>query len=131
MNILFYDGDCILCNRFINFLITNNKNSNLYFISQRCDNGKKLMKKYKINISEEYSTIYLVLDGIIYNKSNAILKSISKINWLFKIVCIPFYLIPKTLRDFFYLIISKYRRKIITKNICYNYKPEIKKYLID
>lgn len=128
---IFYDGDCIFCNRFINFLITNNKNSNFYFISQRSDNGKHLMRKNHINVSEEYSTIYLLLDGIIYDKSNAILKSISKINWLFYIACIPFYFIPKIIRDFFYSIFSKYRKKIITKHVCYNYKPEIKKYIIN
>jgi predicted DCC family thiol-disulfide oxidoreductase YuxK len=56
-------------------------------------------------------TFYLFKEGVLYDKSTAALRLIPYLRWYFN-VFLPFWMVPKVLRDFVYNIISKYRYRL-------------------
>ena len=66
--IILYDSKCILCNRYIHFIIKNDINEIFYFTSIYNNTGKKIINDYKINTNLD--------DTIIFAPSYANLKAI-------------------------------------------------------
>ena len=118
--ILYYDGQCVLCNKSIRFII---------------DRDRK--NQFKIGLLDEYKnvrkqdTIVLVYKGIKYDYSNAVIKSLVLIGGIYKLAFLLF-IFPKTLRDFVYKIIAKNRYKWFGKHdTCPMFPEEMKKRLIN
>lgn len=118
--ILYYDGKCVLCNKSIRFIIDRDR-KNQFKIG--------LIDEYK-NVRKEDSII-LVHNGIKYNYSNAVIKSLILIGGIYKFAILLF-IFPKSLRDFAYKIIAKNRYRWFGKqNTCPIFPEEWKKRLID
>src|SRR5260370_28633400 len=70
-NILFYDGDCALCNRSVQFIVKHEKeNSNLLFCSLQSGFAKTELAKYHYNFSR-LDTMVLLEENSIHLKSGA------------------------------------------------------------
>lgn len=105
-NIVFFDGYCVLCNGFVDFLIRKDKNNNLRFASLQGTTAKKKLKPD--HISKLDSIVFLTKQGQVFFKSQAvlhILNSLGGIWTVFKILNI----IPGFLSDFVYDIIANNR----------------------
>jgi|TARA_B110000908_G_scaffold170053_1_gene228572 predicted DCC family thiol-disulfide oxidoreductase YuxK len=106
-NIIIYDGVCNLCDSFVLFVIDRDKNNKFIFTSLQDDYAKELLKKTNKNFGD---SILLYSNGIIYNKSNAVIR-------IFKELGFPYYMlkftliIPKFLRDTMYAFVAKNRYK--------------------
>tara|TARA_Y100000996_G_scaffold388820_1_gene348724 strand:- start:57 stop:461 length:405 start_codon:yes stop_codon:yes gene_type:complete len=108
--IIIYDGVCVLCNKFIIWILNRDK-TNLFNISSLESNftEKNFPELKKID-----SVAVIKRDGKILQKSKAvnyILKSINKLILLRVILNI----LPFTISNFFYDIIAKIRYKIFGK----------------
>lgn len=117
--ILYYDGLCVLCNKSIRFLI-----------------AKDRKNQFKIGLLEAFKdedkpdSVVLVHEGIKYNYSNAIIKSLILIGGIYKFAAILF-IFPKSLRDFVYKMIARNRYKWFGKhNSCPSFPEEWKTRLI-
>ena len=107
MNILLYDGKCSLCNKAVLFILKNEKNSKIKFASLQSIKGKEILTKY--NLSENYrSSIIFVSNNLCFKKSDAVIEIMTFLKSPWKLLIIIKF-IPKSIRDFFYSIISKYR----------------------
>ncbi|WP_208586424.1 thiol-disulfide oxidoreductase DCC family protein [Gracilibacillus suaedae] len=109
MVILVYDGECNFCSKFIKFLLKINKNSSLRVTSF----NSKWYNEFTIKngIKDNVDSIILINSNRMYVYSDAILHVIVQANKLF----IPLFIlkiIPKPIRDFFYKIVAKYRKKL-------------------
>ena len=113
-SIILYDSKCILCNRYIRFIIRNDINENFYFTSIYNNTGKKIINDYKINTNLD-DTIILYQENSIYKRSDAVLRTIKKLKFPINTIWI-FYLIPRFIRDSIYKLISKNRYKMFGKN---------------
>jgi predicted DCC family thiol-disulfide oxidoreductase YuxK len=127
-NILFYDGDCALCNRCVRYVTTHEKNNELFFSSLQSDYAKQLLAKYNYNFSN-LSTLVLVLDGKIFYKSDAALN-LSKFlkppySW-----ALALKIFPRFLRNAVYDIIARNRKKWWKKEFCFLPTLEMKKRFI-
>lgn len=112
MKIIMFDGVCNLCNSTINFIIDKDKNNEFKFTSLQSNYADVFFKDNKLE--KDLSTIILVENDKIYDKSTAILKifqSLKGYRWM-KL----FFLFPKFIRDAVYKIISKNRYFIYGKN---------------
>ena len=102
-NIVFFDGYCILCNSFIDFLFRSDKGQKLFFGPLQSKASLNIF--YKLGYSAEEMS---KLDSLVYLKKQRIkLKSDAILCLLFDLGCIYrasviFYLVPKVLRDFVY-----------------------------
>ena len=97
--ILYFDGNCVLCNQSMRFLISRDK--------------QKIFKIGFIQSLErelEFDSIILSINANEYTHSTAIIKSLILLGGIYKLAWILF-IIPKTIRDFIYKRIAKHRYK--------------------
>jgi predicted DCC family thiol-disulfide oxidoreductase YuxK len=111
--ILIFDGICLLCNSSVNFLYGKVKNRNYKFIASQSDEGKEIITKYQLDDLPS-KTIVLIKDGIIFIKSRALLEVADDMPLIWRMFKV-FKIIPLSLRDYFYDLISKYRYTIFGK----------------
>jgi predicted DCC family thiol-disulfide oxidoreductase YuxK len=109
---VFYDGDCGVCNSFIQFLLKNSRH--IKFSALQSDFALR-------NLSQEYirdlNTIVIIKNGEILDKSDAIIEIYKELDGIYPIVsCCK--IIPKMVRDHFYQLFSNNRLKLGTKSTC-------------
>jgi predicted DCC family thiol-disulfide oxidoreductase YuxK len=106
-NIIFFDGQCNLCNKFVQLCIAKDTKNKLTF----CSLQNPVANNY---IAQEF-----ISNNKIYQKSDAALHIIKTIHWGFGL---PYYFIyiPKFIRDFVYDWIAKNRYKWFGKqDVCW------------
>lgn len=115
-NIIFFDGECLLCNRFAVFILRINWNKSIRLALL---NGKTAQNLFSVNPEKLINeTVIYYKEGIFYYKSSAIIEIFYEANILLKFFKI-FYLVPKGIRDMFYDFIARNRKKIfVSKKIC-------------
>ena len=113
--ILFYDGDCALCNRVVTFILNHEKDSKILFSALDTAAANEFLSKHP-SYKREEDTVYFFDGNQLYRKSTAVLKLLPflkgyvfvlRLGWLF----------PKGLRDKIYDEIAKRRQRIVKKCI--------------
>ena len=108
--ILFYDGDCPLCNRVVTFILTHEKDSKILFSALDTVVANEILSKQP-SYKREEDTVYFFDGNQLYSKSTAVLKLLPflkgylfvlRLGWLF----------PKGLRDKMYDEVAKRRQRI-------------------
>ena len=107
--IILFDGVCNLCNTSVQFIIKRDSKKNFMFSSLQSDAGQAILLQNNLE-NLDFDTIILLEDGIVYDKSTAILKIIRRLSGFYKFGYI-FIMVPKFIRDFVYKIIAKNRYK--------------------
>jgi len=127
-NILFYDGECALCNRCVQYIIKHEKGEELLFCSLQSDFAKQELEKYHYDFGLT-NTLVLIKDNKAYFKSDAalILQKFLKepYSWLY-----AFTIFPKFFRDWVYDIVSRNRKKWFKKQFCFMPDEKLKKRFI-
>lgn len=104
--IIFYDGYCPLCNKFVSFLHSIDKDQKFEFISRYGDEAKK----YK---ASEIDSIILVDGELIYYKSQAVLKIGTELGYPYKMVNI-FKVFPQKWLNTLYDFVARNRSRWIS-----------------
>ncbi len=123
-DIIMFDGVCNLCNGFVKFIISRDKQNRYRFVYLQSPVAAELLRKY--GISEKLKTIILIENGKVYDRSTAALRIARHLDrgwsWMY-----GFIIIPKFIRDGFYRLIAKYRYRWFGKKThCMIPTPEIK-----
>ncbi|MBR7798329.1 MAG: thiol-disulfide oxidoreductase DCC family protein [Bacillota bacterium] len=115
MVILVYDGECNFCSNFIKFLLKINKNKSLRITSfnSKWYNDFKMENQIRDNVD----SIILINSNKMYIYSDAILHVIAQANKLFFPILI-LKIVPKPIRNFFYKLVAKYRKRISKQIKC-------------
>ncbi len=113
--IIFFDGVCNLCNSSVQFILKRDKNELFLFSSLQSDASKEILLQYKLE-NLELSTIILLEDGKIYQKSTAILRILKKLPGIYSLGYAGI-IIPKFIRDPIYSFIAKRRYKWFGKQV--------------
>jgi len=111
--IVLFDGVCNLCIGSVKFIIKNDTNDNFRLAAIQSPEGKKIIKKFSIDI-EKIDSIVLVKKNKIKYRSSAVLFILGNLNTFWKFLFI-FYLIPSPIRDFFYRFVARNRYSIFGK----------------
>ena len=120
--IIFYDGDCGLCNRFIIWVLERDHNKQFKFCSLQSDFAQSFLNKHGIHI--QMNTMYVGTTQTIYKKSNAALFIFKHLYPRLEFVFLLCQIAPQFLRDFFYSIVVKNRHQIFRSKSCPLMKPE-------
>ncbi len=108
MSIVFFDGTCTLCNRFVDFIILRDRHRVFHLASLQGETAKSVLPEIP---APSPGTIVLYDHGQIDTKSAAVLKIFAQLpgfwSWL---AC--FKVLPKRFRDGLYDFIAKNRYKI-------------------
>ena len=104
--IIFYDGLCAMCNRFIRILITLDKKEKFLLAPLQGKNGKILQKKFSKELKGIDSVIFY--NKKVYTKSSAVINILSELGGIYKLAYI-FYIIPSFISDSIYDYIARNR----------------------
>lgn len=127
--IIIFDGDCLLCNSFVRLLINLDVKKKFYFISSTSEYFSNNLAH--LNISEPDKTVFLLSDGELYSKSEAVLKILSGLPKPVKYFYY-FRFIPEGMRDYIYDLIARYRKRIFgSKNYCVFMTVEERKRILE
>lgn len=109
MIVVFYDGDCGLCQRLIQFLLKADKKKILNFAPL----GGKNYRRIYGDEQRSFTTLILNYDGKTFEKSSAVLKLCLLLGGAYKLLYF-FVIVPGFIRDALYDFIA-FRRKRICK----------------
>ncbi|XDD52012.1 thiol-disulfide oxidoreductase DCC family protein [Leptospira sp. WS92.C1] len=124
-SIVFFDGVCNLCNSTVLFFIDRNPKNNLRFASLQSGAAQALLGK-KIGLGEFPSSVLLLENGILYQKSDAVLNISKYLSFPWNIFFL-FRLVPRFLRDIVYDWIAKNRYRWFGKlEVCRIPSPNLK-----
>lgn len=112
MNIVFFDGYCGLCNTIVDFLMRIDRSDKLKFASLQGETARQCLGES--NKIVDMDTVIYFKNNKIYEKSTAILLIFSDIGGPWSLTII-FFLVPKFLRDFFYMLVAKNRYRFFKK----------------
>lgn len=108
--IIFYDGNCGFCNKFVQFVLKNERGSQLFFASLQSNFAKNFFNQKNILVLD-LSTFYFWEGNQLLQKSSGVLSVVSYLKWSWQIFKIA-YVLPKSFRDKIYDFIAKNRYKI-------------------
>ena len=98
-NIIFFDGICVFCDSFINFVVKRDKKKLFKLCHLQSDLAQSLAEKNNFIIDK--NSLILLQDGKVFNKSSAVIAIIKKLGGPWIAISLLL-LIPKIIRDFFY-----------------------------
>lgn len=101
--IIFFDGVCLVCNKFVNFVMKRDQGYFL-FAPLQGETARKILDQRFL----ELKTIVLYEKNTAYVKSQAVIKIASHLGWNWSLFQL-FRLIPKKILNFFYDYFSRHR----------------------
>jgi predicted DCC family thiol-disulfide oxidoreductase YuxK len=114
--IVFFDGECGLCNWAVDFFIRIDGSQTLYFSSLQSAFAIQFLKEKNITI--HLDTIYFYHNQRIYDKSTAMKQIFLSLNKFWRVIGWLISLVPKSLADCIYCYIARNRFKLFGKTSC-------------
>lgn len=107
--IIFIDGFCVLCQRFAQFILAEDK----WDVFQKAAlQGKTAKKNLPVDLGQRTTTIVLKDETGVYTKSQAIIRICEQLGGIWKFICI-FRIFPIRWLDRWYACVAQFRYKII------------------
>jgi predicted DCC family thiol-disulfide oxidoreductase YuxK len=105
--VILFDGECNLCNAWVNFVIDRDPDSYFKFSASQAEAAQPILENYGIT-DDAVNTVFLIEDGFLHRRSDAALRIARRLTFpwplLFGLV-----FIPRFLRDPVYNLIAKNR----------------------
>lgn len=128
-NIILFDGDCHFCNASIQFIIKRDPKGLFKFAALQSDVGLKMLRQH--HIPHDTDSFVYIENNKFHTQSTATLKVSKHLTGLWKFLY-PLIIVPRSLRDVFYNIVSKNRYKWFgKKEHCTIPTPAIRKRFLD
>ena len=105
MKIVYFDGYCNVCNRFIDFLIRRDRRGLMKFASLQSQTAQS---RVPAHYTSTVDTMLLEDDGRLYSESSAAIRSIALLGGIFSLMKL-FLLVPRFLRDGVYRWVANHR----------------------
>ncbi len=108
--IIVFDGVCNVCNRWVGFLLTRDRNGSFQFAHCQSGYGAKVMKSLHEKPNEP-STVVLIDSNKVYVRSTAILRALAALGGLWPAVLILL-IVPRPVRDAAYRCFASLRYRL-------------------
>lgn len=130
-DIILYDGVCVFCNKWVSFIIKNDKNKKFKFASIQSNFAKNILEE--IGASRKcIDTIFVLKSDVFFTKFRASTYALYRVNKLFIFAYSLNFIFPKIFLDFFYDLFGSNRYKIFGKyETCPLPDPKIKDRFLD
>lgn len=116
--IILFDGFCNLCSWSVQFILKRDSKNYFKFASLQSDSGKLILSNFNLPRQFDKSVIFIENNSV-YFKSEAAIHIVKKLRRGWPLLY-SFKIIPKPIRDYFYVLVSKNRFKWFGKrNTCY------------
>jgi predicted DCC family thiol-disulfide oxidoreductase YuxK len=125
--VIFFDGECNLCNGFVQFVIKNDPHARFRFASLQSEHAKDIptLPEMASRVGE-LSTVVFRHRGIYLAKSTAVLEIAKLMGFPYRF-CYVFIVLPKPFRDFVYDWVAANRYRWFGKrDACMLPTPELR-----
>jgi predicted DCC family thiol-disulfide oxidoreductase YuxK len=120
--ILIFDGNCVLCSRFVQFVLRHDRQRLFRLLAAQTPLGTALYEHYGLEPSD-YETNLLIEQGRAYIKSESSLRVIERLGFPWSLASIA-RIFPAWLLDWLYQIIARNRlRWFGARSVCYTPAP--------
>lgn len=109
-NLVIFDGYCMLCSRFVAFLLRRDKQQVLWFTPNHSARARELIVRHNLQLPKHNSIIFITGDKA-YMQSDAVIKILGKLSGIWKSAGF-FRLLPRKFRDQLYSLIARSRYTI-------------------
>ncbi|MDP3443355.1 MAG: DCC1-like thiol-disulfide oxidoreductase family protein [Ignavibacteria bacterium] len=121
--VLFFDGECALCNRSVRFIMKHENKDVLQFASLQSDFAKQhLINHFGANPLP--NSLILLEKNTISLRSKAVFRIISYLKPSWKLVFV-FKIFPTTCLDFVYDFVARNRKRVFGTSISCEFNPNV------
>ena len=125
-----FDGTCILCNRFMKFILRFDRQQNFKFLTAQSGNGQVLYKHHDLDPTD-FDTFLVFVDGKLHDRLDGVLAIYAKLGWPWKIACAA-HILPRPIKNWLYARVAKNRYAIFGQyDECMMPTPDIKARFLD
>ena len=119
-SIIFYDGVCGLCNRFIRFVIKHDHRDRFQFAALQSDLAHRLLESYRFDLSE-LSTVCVIgnpglPDEKLFTQSDAVVEVMARLGGMWQMASFLLQIIPGPFRDLGYHFIARRRYRVFGRH---------------
>lgn len=100
INLVVFDGECVLCSGFFNFIVKYDRDHAFYFATAQSDLGEKLYAHYELK-SGDYDTNLVLLHGRLYERLHGFFAVVKVLGFPWNILNL-FSLLPLSVLDWTY-----------------------------
>lgn len=122
--LILFDGDCLFCNKSVQFIFKRDRKGWFKFAALQSDLGQKILRDYKLP-DKDFTTMIFLKRGKVYTKSSAVLQIARSLDGAWFLVY-ALSVVPMVIRDGVYNLIAKNRHKLIKDQECEIPSAEIK-----
>ena len=109
--VLFFDGDCPLCNRVVRFILDHEYGERMLFSSLSHESTKQWVAQHE-NFQMPDDSVYFFDGARLHSKSTAVLRIIPFLRWYCRFLYVG-WLFPRGFRDKIYDEVAKRRRSVM------------------
>ncbi len=105
--LIVFDGVCVLCSRFIHWVLAHDHEKQFVFTTAQSSLGQALYRHFELN-TEEFETNLVIVDGQVKMRMQAFFLVCKTIGYPWRFVCV-FDVLPNVVLDWFYERIKRNR----------------------
>lgn len=128
-NIVFFDGECGLCNGVVDVLIRADKHKRLHFSSLQSPFAELFLSKRDVSIKMD--TIYFYRQEEMYSRSEAVKQILFALGGVWHLLGKIISVLPSFISDYIYNMIAKNRFRLLGKTSCRIPSPEERKQFLN
>jgi predicted DCC family thiol-disulfide oxidoreductase YuxK len=115
--VIFYDGDCGLCNRFVLFVLERDPNGHFHFASLQSDYAARTLRPHGIDPKALDSVVITTTEGAVLQKATAVFYVFRRLSIAWRIAS-SLRVLPDALLDSGYDFIAQRRAAIPHSDAC-------------
>ncbi|HUA80922.1 MAG TPA: thiol-disulfide oxidoreductase DCC family protein [Dyella sp.] len=123
--VVVYDGVCLLCSRWVRFLLEHDQEGRYRFASMQSDVGRTLLQAHGLDPDSPFSML-LVEEGHGYTDTTAIarvLRGLPRRRW--RLLSAAMLITPRAVRDVAYRFVARHRYRLFGRSDqCFAPSPE-------
>ncbi|MBV8394347.1 MAG: thiol-disulfide oxidoreductase DCC family protein [Alphaproteobacteria bacterium] len=123
--ILVFDGHCVLCSRFVQFVLRHDRRALFRLLAAQTPLGTALYRHFGL-ASQDYETNILIEDGRAWIKSESSIRIVERLGFPWSLVTI-LRILPLSVRDRLYEVVARNRlRWFGERSSCYLPDPSLR-----
>ena len=123
--VIVYDGVCLLCSRWVHFLLEHDREGRYRYASMQSQNGRQLLQAHGLDPDSPFSML-LVEHGHGYTDTTAIARVLRGLpHWRWHWLSVMMLSVPRPVRDVAYRFVARHRYKLFGRSeLCFVPTPE-------
>jgi predicted DCC family thiol-disulfide oxidoreductase YuxK len=110
--VIFFDGVCGLCNRFIDFVMRHDRAAVFHFAPLQGETAHQRLPEADVR---DLTTVVLCDEQGVFRKSTAAARILVRLGGVWRIPGRALWLVPRPMRDAGYVLVARYRYAIFGK----------------